>query len=578
MKTIKLKLLLLFFLVLQCVYSQNPAFDSLADEINRISLYKKTKSFELLDSLYKMAYNDPDSSLLFARCLYKEALIKSSRGLIDTLLTARIKDRLHRENLPILERAILQSALGLNLSTTQEYAEAFTVQLQALEKYKQLENNRFIARTLNSLGNCCNILNLHHLAEYYYLEAITFITPEMTEYYGVKNNLFRILAFKNKNAAIDSLYLLIEAAENNFFYILPYLYLNIGSDLLDSLPDKALNYFSKMQALDFDNLYLTAALYINFGNFYYNKKDYKQALHYYRLSRKIAVENNDTKNLVLTYFYLSRTFEGINMLDSALLYSQKSLEMTQQLSSNTIAIETHQKYITTFLEASQKDLIIAEQKIELKNKQFIIIIIISVSGILLILLFLLYINRQKQLKIIENREITAKLEYEEKMKQSEKRERKLEKEKQDEIIKSKTREIITYLVLVSNKNHILKRIIQLITNDDNKKANNQNNQETLSKIKEIVKSSLDVDDEWNKFKMHFDKVHPDFFRKLKQKCTDLTDENLKMCAYIKMRMSTKQISQLLNVIPKTVTISRYRIKKKLNLTEEEDLDSFIEKL
>jgi DNA-binding CsgD family transcriptional regulator len=75
--------------------------------------------------------------------------------------------------------------------------------------------------------------------------------------------------------------------------------------------------------------------------------------------------------------------------------------------------------------------------------------------------------------------------------------------------------------------------------------------------------------------MHFDKVHPNFFKKLKQLSADLTDENLKVCAYIKMGMVTKQIAQLLYITPKSVQINKYRLKKKLNLPEEEDLVKFI---
>ena len=75
--------------------------------------------------------------------------------------------------------------------------------------------------------------------------------------------------------------------------------------------------------------------------------------------------------------------------------------------------------------------------------------------------------------------------------------------------------------------------------------------------------------------MHFDKVHPHFFEKLKQHCNDLTEENLKMCAYIKMRMTTKQIAQLLQVIPNSIITNRYRIKKKLRLADDEELDGFI---
>ena len=108
--------------------------------------------------------------------------------------------------------------------------------------------------------------------------------------------------------------------------------------------------------------------------------------------------------------------------------------------------------------------------------------------------------------------------------------------------------------------------------------NQKNAVKTAQKIDDIVQASLNIDDEWDNFKMHFDKVHPHFFDKLKQHCSDLTDENLKMCAYIKMRMTTKQIAQLLQVVPNSIITNRYRLKKKLQLNDEEDLDRFIGEL
>jgi hypothetical protein len=51
---------------------QNIAFDSLTKEVNKLSLYKKTKAREILDTLYQIAYKSSDSSLLIAHCLYEE--------------------------------------------------------------------------------------------------------------------------------------------------------------------------------------------------------------------------------------------------------------------------------------------------------------------------------------------------------------------------------------------------------------------------------------------------------------------------------------------------------------------------
>jgi cell division protein FtsI/penicillin-binding protein 2 len=204
----------------------------------------------------------------------------------------------------------------------------------------------------------------------------------------------------------------------------------------------------------------------------------------------------------------------------------------------------------------------------LKNRQFVIIIIAASFTILALLLFLLFTHQQKLRKASENRELSTKLEHEKKVQQYEKRQRKLEKEKQKAEIDAKTREITSYSMLVANKNKMLAQIKELT-------AQIFDNKENAQKIENIIQHNLNMDEEWENFKMHFEKVHPHFFEKLHQHCEHLTQENLKMCAYIKMRMTSKQIAQLLHVVPASIITSRFRLKKKLKLAEEKDLDGFI---
>jgi hypothetical protein len=177
---------------------------------------------------------------------------------------------------------------------------------------------------------------------------------------------------------------------------------------------------------------------------------------------------------------------------------------------------------------------------------------------------LLFVNQQKRRKASENRELTAKLEYE-----------KLEKEKQEEIVDAKTRELASFSMLVSNKNQLLKQISGQIEQMYNDKENAIH---IATKTDEIIRRNLNIDEEWANFKMHFDKVHPHFFEKLKRLCGDLTEENLRMCAYFKIGMTTKQLAQLLHIIPRSVIINRYRLKRKLQLTDSENLDDFIRNL
>ena len=572
----KILFFILIFTISQLSFAQNPTFDSLANEINILSVYQKTKAFRLLDSLYQMAYNSRDSSLLIACCLYEESILKHRQGIVDTLLIKKIQNHLAKESRPINVHALLQLAMGANLVKEGKYSEAFPIYLKEIETFKQLNNYRFVARAFNSMGNICFAIGLIDMAKYYYSEAEQYLQPEFQEYYTNKSNLFLMLSKNNKKAAIDSMLILIKIAEKkDRVEILPSLYLNIGDFFLDSLPEKAFYYFSKMKNLNFDSPPLSAILNANFGYYFLIKNNYPEALQYYKYAQEEMEHNNDFLNLPLLYYEISSIFEQQNMLDSALFYARKHIKLNQKLRSNTIAIEIHQKYIITLVETQQKDLLLAQQKIELKHKQFAIILIISGSIILLILLSLLYVNQLRKRKTVEIRETEAKLEHEKRVKYYEHRQQKLEKEKHEELLDVKSRELASYSLLVSNKNLILKQIKELNLQALDSK---ENNIKTRTNIDEIIKNHFTTDNEWNNFKLHFEKVHPKFFEKLKQLCSILTEENLKMCAYIKMGMTVKQTAQLLHVEQRSVIMSRARIKEKMQLPKDEQLVDFIRKM
>ena len=83
------------------------------------------------------------------------------------------------------------------------------------------------------------------------------------------------------------------------------------------------------------------------------------------------------------------------------------------------------------------------------------------------------------------------------------------------------------------------------------------------------------DDDWNRFAIHFDQVHNNFLSILKTKFPSLSPTDLKLCAYLRLNLSSKEIAQLLNISLKGVEISRYRIRKKFQLTPEVNLYDFL---
>lgn len=100
----------------------------------------------------------------------------------------------------------------------------------------------------------------------------------------------------------------------------------------------------------------------------------------------------------------------------------------------------------------------------------------------------------------------------------------------------------------------------------------------FNKLLKLIAEEEKRDNDWEQFAIHFDQVHNQFLAKLKNMYPELTPADLKISAYLKMNLSSKEIAQLLNISLKGVEIARYRLRKKLNLDPAASLTDFILKI
>ncbi|MEP1095869.1 MAG: response regulator [Cyclobacteriaceae bacterium] len=145
-------------------------------------------------------------------------------------------------------------------------------------------------------------------------------------------------------------------------------------------------------------------------------------------------------------------------------------------------------------------------------------------------------------------------------------------------IELKNRKLSTTSMLIVEKNALLQEFDQEL---QKLKSNEADGEELLPQIKRLekrIKNHLETDNSWDTFKIHFDEVHPDFFKSLGKIGSDISHKDLKICAYLRMGMDNKQIAQLLNITPESMRTSLYRLKKKLNLQEEGSIRDHIVKM
>ena len=103
-------------------------------------------------------------------------------------------------------------------------------------------------------------------------------------------------------------------------------------------------------------------------------------------------------------------------------------------------------------------------------------------------------------------------------------------------------------------------------------------EKALADIKKLIKVLSEdekMDKDWEHFAQHFDKVHSDFVAILKDKHQNITPNELKLCTYLRMNLSTKEIAQLMNISVRGIEISRYRLRKKLGIATEISLFDYL---
>lgn len=163
----------------------------------------------------------------------------------------------------------------------------------------------------------------------------------------------------------------------------------------------------------------------------------------------------------------------------------------------------------------------------------------------------------------ENQKITTEIAQE-----------KTRNEQLQEKLAANQRELASSTLYMVQKNELLTRLKAQI-----KELNNLNpdyKKQEMQHIESTLQKSMYLDADWAKFKLHFEQVHPNFFAELQSQHPTLTKNEIRLCAYFHINLSTKEIASLLNIDPASVRRAKTRLYKKMGVNnasksgEEED--------
>ena len=198
------------------------------------------------------------------------------------------------------------------------------------------------------------------------------------------------------------------------------------------------------------------------------------------------------------------------------------------------------------------------------SNHFILIYSILFIALLLLVhsLYKQYYSKQKKkLMDLKQREFSMS------QLKSEKEIMKLRNEKLQHEIDSKTRELSASTMSIIKKNEILNTIKEELSSVSEK--------DRIKPVIKIINKNLSNTSDWELFQEAFNNADSDFLKKIKELHPNLTPNDLRLCAYLRLNLSSKEIAPLLNISGRSVEIKRYRLRKKMELAHKKSLVEYI---
>lgn len=483
-----------------------------------------------LSSISLMNYRQGDFDIAIENC---HRALKISEELGDKSTTGQIFQRIG----------------GVYFYGTENYPKALEYYTKALDNSKEMGDSNSIAGNLNNVGMVYQRQNKLDTALKYFYDAM-----EINKRSGNK-------IWQSKN---------LNNIGQNYKYREEY--------------SEALKYYH--QSLDLrkpvGNKKDIAWVKANIADTYSLMGDYKKAIEYY-LECLDLLKGIDVKAQLLEYYgELATLYSLINDHKRAYEYSQlfNSLRDSVYNEEKVKTITEIQTKYETEKKEKENEILKRDAKIR-KNFQILLLVIVSALLALSVLLFLLFRMKNKSLR--KNRQL---FEQERKLKELELKNKETERARLEEIvfaeqqinklqqekIEHKSRELSSVTLHILSKNQALENIRNEVLA---MKESDQEASAGCSRILGLIEGDHILDQDWDQFKKHFEEVHPGFFKKLNGTFNGLTANDIKLCAYLKINLSTKEMARMLNVTIAAINKSRQRLRKKLGLEPEANLIDFI---
>lgn len=507
-----------------------------------------------------------DREVIAATLIYNLALLFKEQGSYDSAMIYN-----HRASIVFLQHQdSLKYASTLDLfsgiqSEQGNYSVSLKYATEATDLFRLNGDELREADALLKIGDVFSMQNNFENAIQYYQQAIMLYKKHNDKHWGnfttqkVASAYLSLGEIEKADSIIDQSILISDSL--GAIQILSEGFAKKGDILFEKGDYKqAINYFDNALQTNkeaADSTFI-ATQNISIGRCYQALGDHVKARNYYLSVLPITQKMDVKENLRTIYLQLSKLYEHENNDHMAYSYFKKYTEVINQIynqeSARQIA-DMQTKYDTEQkereIDVQNQKITILEQKAEIQNlvrmRLIVSIIVVIFVFLLLFYVFLLRTKRKRLKQQLENERLVHELDL-------------------------KKRELTTHALHIIQKNELLENL-------QNKVAEIEKNQNVqvgvYGEIKRIIKANKMIERDWDNFKSVFEQVNPTFFSRLKAQYPNISSNELRMAAMMKMNLNTKEMASILNITPDSVKKARYRMRKKLHLEAEAKVEDYL---
>jgi tetratricopeptide (TPR) repeat protein len=293
----------------------------------------------------------------------------------------------------------------------------------------------------------------------------------------------------------------------------------------------------------------------------FKDKKYQPAIECARKSLQLAIPNQYQSPILHSARYMSNSFYALGLVDSAFVYSQLFIRYQDsafnQKGINEISQLSLQKEFETKLMAAELES--TKMNAELRQREIKYFVSVIFTIMLIGLLILLILNQRKKVKAALLKKDNLEL----------------EQEKLQQQVSYKNKELALNMMYLSEKNEFITSIARKLEGikTDSRPENRLIIQQLINELRKNNQNNS-----WEEFEVRFMEVHADFYQALNTAFPTLTPNEKRLSAFLRLNMTTKEISAITHQSVASIKMARFRLRKKLNIDRDENLISYLSKL